>query len=301
MRVLVAGASGFLGLSAVRALGAGGHEVRGLVRSQAKGGAVAQAGGTPVVGDILNPAGLARAAEGCDALVHAARSTSTAPGMGQSLSAKVRLDGSYNLVAAARAVKARRLLVISGIWLHGSRTEVITEATPAKPIGSSLFNYQAERAALEANKPGALEVVVVRPGMVYGDGGWFREMVDGIKAGTYRVQGDGSNRWSPLHIDDCGDAVRTVLEKGKAGEAYIAVDDEPTPLRDFVGLIAETLNRPMPPALAPVEAIAALGDAPAKLLMADQAASNVKLKGLGWVPRWPRCQEGLPQLLATMR
>ncbi len=300
VRVLVAGASGFIGLSAVSALSVAGHEVVGLSRSPDKDELIRGAGGTPVRGDILSIPTLVDAAKGCDALVHAAAAATTASReVGQSVAAKVRVDGTYNLVAASRNVGARRLLVVSGTWLIGDRKEMITEAAPVKPTGTAMFNWQAERAAMDANKPGGLEVVVVRPGMVYGDGSWFRELVEEIRAGTYRVPGDGSNHWSPLHIDDCGEAVRTVLEKGKAGEIYLAADDEPIALRSFVDLVADALHVLHPAPRTPEEAIKFHGDATAKHLAANQVASAAKLKALGWAPRVKSSRTGVPQVIAA--
>jgi len=298
VRVFVAGASGFLGQSAVRALAAGGHEVVGLSRSPEKDEMIRAAGGTPARGDILSIPTLVEAAKGCDALVHAAAAATTASReVGQSVAAKVRLDGAYNLVAAARKVAARRLLVVSGTWLMGDHKETITEATPVKPTGTSMFNWQAERAAMEANKPGGLEVVVVRPGMVYGAGSWFFEMVREIEGATYRIPGDGSNHWSPLHIDDCGEAVRTVLERGKAGEVYLAADDEPVALRAFVDLTADALRAPRPAASTVEEAVKKHGEPTAKHLMANQVVSASKLKGLGWSSRVTSSRIGVPQFI----
>jgi nucleoside-diphosphate-sugar epimerase len=163
-----------------------------------------------------------------------------------------------------------------------------------------MFNWQAERAALEANKPGALEVVVVRPGMVYGGGGWFRDMVEGIRAGTYRVPGPGANRWSPLEVGDCGEAVRAVLERGKAGEAYLAADDEPVTLRAFVDTVADALRAPRPAAASAEEAIREHGEATARHLMANQAISAAKLKELGWAPKVQTSREGVPRAVAAI-
>ena len=301
MKVLVAGASGFLGAGAVRALAAAGHEVVGLARTPDKGKSVEQAGGTPAIGDILSIPSLLKAAEGCEAIVHlAASATSVSREIGQSTAAKVRVDGAYNLVATARKVGARRLVVGSGTWLYGDRKETITETTPVKPTGHSMFNWQAERAALESNKPGVLEVVVLRPGMVYGDGGWFREMVEEIRAGTYRVPGDGGNHWSPLHLDDCGEAFRAVLERGKAGEVYLAADDEPAPLRSFADFVAEAIAARPPPSSRLDDARALHGEATAAHLTANQALSSAKLKGLGWKPRFKSYRDGVPGVLHAM-
>ncbi|HEX9710742.1 MAG TPA: NAD-dependent epimerase/dehydratase family protein [Candidatus Thermoplasmatota archaeon] len=301
MRVLVAGAAGFLGLAAVAALSRGGHEVVGLVRSPAKAAHVEAAGGTPAVGDVLNASALAQAAAGCDALIHLAHTRDAgSPALGQSMAAKVRVDGAYNLVAAARAVKARRLVIGSGYWEFGHHEGTITEETPLNPIGTSVFNYQAERAGLEANRPGDLEVVVARPGMVYGDGGWFKEMVGAIRGGTYRVPGDGANHWSPVHVDDVGEGFRLLLEEGGAGQAYLIVDDEPLPLKEFAGLIAETLGVDPPVHESMEDTKARIGETRAKMLTANQRASNAKLRGVGWAPRWRSSREGVPAVVRAM-
>jgi nucleoside-diphosphate-sugar epimerase len=253
------------------------------------------------VGDVLNASALAQAAAGCEALVHLAHTRDTgAPALGQSMAAKVRVDGAYNLVAVARAVKARRLLIGSGYWEFGHHPGTITEETPLNPIGSSVFNYQAERAGLDANRPGSLEVVIARPGMVYGDGGWFKSMVDGIREGSYRVPGEGANHWSPVHLDDAGEAFRVLLEKGVAGQAYLVVDDEPLPLRDFAGVIAAALGVDSPAHDDMAQAAASLGTTRAKMLTANQNASNAKLKGLGWAPRWASSRAGVPPVVQAM-
>ncbi len=301
MRVFISGAAGFLGVGVVQALSGAGHDVVGLVHSPPKAGRVEAAGGTPVVGDILNASAVAKAAAGCDALIHLAHTRDAAsPAMGQSMAAKVRVDGAYNLVAVARAVKARRLIIGSGYWEFGHHDGVINEATSLNPIGSSVFNYQAERAGLDANQPGKLDVVIARPGMVYGDGGWFKEMVDGIRAGTYVVPGAGANHWSPVHIDDVGRGFATLLDRGAPGEAYLMVDDEPLPLATFAGLIAGALDVPPPPHDTLAEAKARLGETRAIMLSANLNASNAKLKGLGWAPRWKTSGEGVPPVVRAM-
>jgi nucleoside-diphosphate-sugar epimerase len=302
MRVFVSGSGGFLGVGVVEALTRAGHEVVGLVHHEAKAGRVRAVGGMPVVGDVLDMTGLVKAAAGCQALIHLAHTRDErGPAMGQSMAAKVRVDGAYNLVAVARAVKARRLVIGSGYWEFGHHDGVITEDTPLHPIGSSVFNFQAERAGLEANRPGTLDVLVARPGMVYGDGGWFKEMVDGIRGGTYTVPGAGTNHWSPVHIDDVGDGFRILLEDGVPGEAYLIVDDEPLPVKDFVGFIAGALGVAPPPHDTLEQAKARLGDVRAKLQTANQKASNAKLKGLGWDARWKSSRRGVPAVVRAMK
>lgn len=302
MKVLVAGASGFLGLAAVRSFAASGHEVLGLVRSPERGTVVKRAGGTPITGDIMSTSGLAEVARGCDVLIHLA--TTENPGgprtMGQSLTAKVRVDGAFNLIAAARASRVRRLIVGSGYWVWPDTPGAITESTPVSPMGEPLYNWHAERAALDAWRVGHVESVVVRPGMVYGPGSWLADMVDSMKRGTYRVIGDGANHWSCIHLDDCGEAFRAAAERGKPGEVYLAVDEAPVPWREVADFIADEIGAPRPPSIGRAEAVAQRGETLVRLQTANRAASNAKLKGIGWFPRYPQWREGLAQVLREM-
>jgi len=110
----------------VRALVAGGHEAVGLARSPDKDAVIRAAGGTPVRGDILSIPALVEAAKGCEALVHAAAAATTASReIGQSVAAKVRVDGAYNLVAAARKAVRVPLTVKFRLGLDSARANYL--------------------------------------------------------------------------------------------------------------------------------------------------------------------------------
>src|SRR5208282_2881801 len=294
-RILVAGASGFLGLSVVRALSRNGYEVRGLVRDALKGDRVRENGGTPMLGDVLDPRSLQKAVAGCSGVIHLAANP---PAEGDL--ARVRVEGTRNLAEAARRERALRLVVGSGYWVYRGQSETIREDSPVEPRGESQINYDAERAGREANSHGGLEVLVVRPGMVYGDGSWFRGLADSIRAKEYRVVGEGKNRWSFIDRWDAGTAFQAVLESGEAGEVYNAVDGHPAPLREFADLVATELGVPPPPSIALEAAQRELGEAVARHLAADRPTSNDKLRGLGWRPQVARYRERVPSLLREM-
>ncbi len=213
-RVLVVGAGGFLGRAVVRALAEAGHEVRGLVRDAAKGELVRESGGIPFVGDLLDRRALRTAAEGCAAAIHLAAHPSK-----EEDATRVRVEGARELLGAAREGGIARVVIGSGYWVYPGMPTVITEESPVDPRGESRANYDAERVGLRANSPGSLDVLVVRPGMVYGPGSWFRQLAVSLRSGGYSVAGDGKNHWSFVSLPDTGTAFVQVLSAESPGRS----------------------------------------------------------------------------------
>jgi 2-alkyl-3-oxoalkanoate reductase len=293
--VLVVGATGFLGRSVVRAFSAAGEPVRGLARDAVKAARVREDGGNPVLGDILDVESLRAAAASCRGVIHVAANPSEGGDP-----TRVRVEGTRNLVEAARREGVARLVIGSGYWVYRGQAEPIHEDAPVEPRGESQINYDAERAGLEANSPGRLEVLAVRPGMVYGNGSWFRTLAESVRSGEYRVVGPGSNRWSFVDRWDAGTAFRTVLESGGAGQVYNVVDGHPASLREFADFVASELHAPPPQTVTPEEAAREMGEIVARHVAADRPTSDEKLRGLGWRPQFPTYRDGIPGLLREM-
>jgi nucleoside-diphosphate-sugar epimerase len=297
--VLVAGATGFLGDAIVRAFASRGVPVRALVRDPTKVSRARAAGGAAVVGDVLDRDSLVRASRGCRAIVHVA-SAAARPEEGADYSRRVRVEGASNLVDAAHTNGVRRLVIGSGYWVYASRSSRITEDSPVRPRGESLHNYEAERAGLSANVPGELDVSVVRPGMVYGDGSWFRPVVQALDAGSYRLIDGGNNRWSFVSLADAGAGFRAVCEGGRAGAVYNLVDGRPARWGEFAGYVARSIGRPAPGSITLRAAARSYGTAVAHHLAANRAVSSAKLRGLGWTPRYHSFRQGVVPVLREM-
>lgn len=297
--VLVVGAGGFLGSAVVRALRESGYPVRGLVRSPGGADVVRAAGGRPVHGDILDRESLRGGMEGCRSVIHLAATYPERPEEAEA-ARRVRVEGTQNLVAVARQTGVRRLLVGSGYWVYADQPGTLSDDSALDPRGESKVNRDAELAGLAAHEPGTLEVLVVRPGMVYGDGSWFRAMVESIREGTYRVVDGGQNYWSLVERSDTAAAFRSVLESGRGGATYLVVDDAPIRLRELVNLLAGTLGARNPEPVDPKILRGEVGDDVVHHLSANRAGSNVNLRSLGWIPRYPDCRSGLPVVLRAM-
>ncbi len=276
------GGNGYVGRVTIRALVKAGHQVRGLVRSEEKDGPVTAAGGSPVLGDLTSPTSLQTALAGAEVAVHLATvSASTTPEKKEETLRKVRIQGTKNLVAAAKRAGTRRVIAGSGYWVHGDVKGTTTEDSPLHPVGDSRFNHETERIVLEANRTGEIEGLVARPGMIYGNGSWFSPMVESIKAGQYGYVGDGCQKWSVVDLDDVGEAYRVIVEKGRAGEAYLVVDDLPVAVKEYTGYIADLIGGPSPRGMDYGMAVKMMGEDFAKILSQNQACSNAKLRKLG--------------------
>ena len=294
--VLVVGASGFLGLEIVRAFAQHGWEVRGLIRDPAKRGRVRSAGATPIVGDILEPSSLLAAASGADTIVHVAANPPADRG-GTDRSREVRVDGVRHLVAAARSGAVRRLLVGSGYWVYADQPGLITEESQVDPRGESRVNYDTEREALAANRPGELDVLIVRPGMVYGDGAWFRPVVTAIERDAYHVIDEGKNLWSFVSLPDTGTGFFTVATAGRPGEVYNLVDGHPAAWGEFATFVAQRLGHRAPATITFGSAAREYGPEIAYHLAANRATSSAKLQALGWQPKFPEFRSGVSEVL----
>ena len=114
-----------------------------------------------------------------------------------------------------------------------------------------------------------------------------------IRKRQFPLVGNGDGVWSFLHTDDLATATLAAIERGRPGEIYNIVDDEPAPAREWLPFLAQAARRQ---AAAPRPGVAGeLVASPAAVMMMTESrgASNAKAKAeLGWTPRHPSWREG---------
>ena len=239
MRVFVTGATGYIGGAVVRAVQHAGHEVVGLARSERAAEALIGVGCEPHLGDIADPAGLAPALAGADAVIH------TAVGMGGGIVG----DADHAVVDAMVSGLAERngtLILTSGLAVYtGYRVPFVDESTPLDDVVAP----QRPRVALEERVLAAgvdgVRPVVIRPGHVYGGGsaGTFtRTLLDAARSAGHGVfVGDGNGLFAVLHLDDLAAAYVAALTDSSASGRYnlvaqtIAMRDVATAMSHGVG------------------------------------------------------------------
>jgi len=241
MRVLVSGASGFLGSHVAETLIDQGHEVRALVRRSSKTDFLESRGVELCVASLETGDGLEAALEGVDAVVHgAAIVKARTPEEFHAVNA----GGTERLLAAARehCPGLRRFVLVSSLAAHGFGTNgnprpVDAESAPVTHYGHS--KLAAERAVLAAAD--ALPVTVIRPPAIYGPRD--TEMFAFFQIVNRRVVtflGSPNNRLSLIYVSDCARAVVAVLTKDHpSGRVYFVEDGRTYSQKEF----AETVER----------------------------------------------------------
>jgi nucleoside-diphosphate-sugar epimerase len=297
MRVLVTGASGFIGGPTCAALAARGHDVIALVRRPGS----EPAGTRAVAGDLTDEASLVGAFREAapEAVVHLAAENGA-----QRSEAKLRaanVKGLEHLIAACRACDVPpRVVFVSTVVTGDAHGALLTEDTPL-PVQTAYGRSKQEGERMLAES--GLDVVVVRPCHVYGAGGWFAdEIVARLRQpGRFAVVGSGRNAWDMVHVDDLATALALAAESGRPGETYHCADDAPTTYAEAAGRAASALGVGAPRRIPALVARLAAGSGPVITVTRSARTSNAKLKAeLGWTPRFPDSRDGIPAVVAEL-
>lgn len=184
-------------------------------------------------------------------------------------------DPAAEMRRLACAARGARLIYVSstGVYAPGGGAWV-DEAWPTEPITAS------GRARLAAERALPADAIRLRAAGIHGPG---RGLVERLRAGTYRIVGDGSAHVSRIHVDDLAAAIE-LAAGSRARGALNAADDAPDP----IGLVADTLAAQLglpPPRRVP---IASVDPELAGMLAADRRIANAALKReLGLALRYP--------------
>jgi farnesol dehydrogenase len=265
VKVLLTGATGFLGKNVARHLVARGHALRILARE------TSDLRGLPTDvevarGDVTLSDSVREAARGCGAVLHmAALVKNWAPDRARFDA--VNVSGFRNALAAARGAGAR-LVYTSSFMAVGPAGPVPADESHVHPGRRYCNDYErtkaiADRAAREAAAEGA-DVIMLYPGVVYGpgeltDGNLVVQMIaDHLHGRLPGIIGRGDRLWSYSFVDDVALGHALALEKGRAGERYFLCGENAT-LHDLFAAVEQATNVGPPRLHIPYPVASALG------------------------------------------
>jgi nucleoside-diphosphate-sugar epimerase len=309
MRIFLAGASGVIGRPLVRALVAAGHEVTGTTRKQDRVAEIEGAGATAAVVDALDAQALKEAVGAArpEVVVHEltalpAKLDPREPGV-YDANNRIRREGTANLVAAAQAAGARRMVAQSiafvyapvGDWVKDEEAEVIkVDGTFGEAVAATM---DLERQILSAE---GIDGLVLRYGFFYGPGSSYAS--DGYQASEvlkrrFPIVGGGDGTFSFIHVDDAVTATLCAVERGAPG-VYNVTDDEPAPIREWVPAYAQAIGA-KPPRKVPVWLAKLIaGKEVVGMATTLRGAANGKAKReLGWTPTYSSWRTGFRDAL----
>jgi len=305
MNIFVAGGTGAIGRVLVPLLVNAGHRVIALAHSPDRASQLEHMGAMPVVGDVYDEVALPRlvAESEAEVVIHQLTAFGTKGGDPYAATIRVRIEGTRNLVAAARAARVRRFIAQSisfmcspfGSGLTDEETPLHLDAPAGvRPLAEAVASL--ERQTLDASR---MVGTVLRYGWFYGPGTSYDPegaIPNAIRKGTMPIVGAGAGTYSFIDLRDAAAATVQVLAHEGSG-IYNIVDDSPVRLSEWLPFAARLLDAPAPGYMDEALARQQLGDLRVYYMNEQRGASNAKAKReFNWQPTFPSWRTGFEAL-----
>lgn len=312
-KVLITGATGFVGRPLCRRLCDDGHEIRITLMSPDEiiPNGVSE---TVVIGDMAKAVCWSRAVAGMEVVIHlAARVHHLSEEIKNPyhLYHKVNTEGTISLAKEAVLAGVKRMIFVSTVKVHGECSDTpYRESDDCLTEDSyALSKLKAEQALIEIGKRSAIEIVIFRPPLIYGPGvrANFLRLFRFVDRGYPWPFGRLCNQRSILYVGNMVDAIASVIEhSAAAGEVFLISDGEDLSIPELYRRIAVSLGKrivmfPFNGSLFAL-ALRAIGRGDlARRLLGSLTVDTSKLQTtIGWKPKY-RIEEGLAATAAWYR
>lgn len=328
MRLLVTGATGFVGSGLLRRLALeSGREVVAATRTMESdaglsgniSGPASFAGSrlnTACVGNIHGETDWTRALDQVDVVIHtAARVHVMHETAVDSLAEfrRVNVEGALNLARQAVKAGVKRFVFLSSIKVNGESTRprqvFFADDSPHPQDAYAVSKHEAETGLRQIAAESGLELVIVRPPLVYGPGvrANFLSLIKAVARGIPLPLGAIHNRRSLVGLDNLLDFIMTCADhSAAANQTFLVSDAEDLSTADLVRHIAQAMNKPAHLIPVPVFVLEAGAALVGKRHVAQRLCSNLQVDTaknralLGWIPPFS-VDEGLRQTVAPWR
>jgi len=237
MKCLIVGC-GYVGLPLGVELVRLGHEVFGLRRNASAESELKAAGIQPLFGDVTQPETLAKLPREFDWVVNC-----VAAGGGAEDYRQVYLQGTRSLIEWLAPNPPKKFVYTSSTSVYGQTDgSQVKESSPTEPaVETAKVLLETEKLLLAVVAERKFPAVILRVAGIYGPdrGHWFKQFLKN----EARMEGDGSRFLNMIHRDDLIGCIIAALKRGRAGEIYNAVDDEPVSQMNFFQWLAGTVGK----------------------------------------------------------
>jgi nucleoside-diphosphate-sugar epimerase len=245
LKVLVTGATGFIGRAVVRALLKEGYEVRALVHNT-PGKSLEDAGVSIWKGDLTDPSTLRGIADGVNAVCHIAGILGGLD-VDQAYYCLLHAEGTANLLAECLNYPITKFIHCStaGVMGHGGSLWR-DEASGYNPGNVYEFSKaEGEKKVLSFVEKHHFPAIILRPGMVYGPGDMHHlGLFKAIKNNYFCLFGSGNSLLDPVFVNDvAGVFVKALKANDQVGETFLIAGPRPVPVRELAETIALSLGK----------------------------------------------------------
>ncbi len=303
MKVLIAGATGAIGVPLVTRLLAAGDQVTGIARSTAAADSLQQLGADYVCADVLDRDALLHALSGSrfDAVIHQLTALKKAPARYRDMAVTntLRTTGTTNLLEVAQRVGATRFVTQSIVFGYGFSDHADTVLTEAHSFGVPVPGPVAPTmAALRSAETQVfehpdVEGIALRYGLFYG--GDIGEISRMLRRRILPVSSS-EGRLAMIHHEDATGATEAALRRGKPDTAYNVVDNTPVTWRQYAQAVAVAVNAPRPIVLPGAVLRAVAPYAGLFMTRVSMTVSNERARrDLQWVPTYASYRDGIAE------
>lgn len=298
MRVMVTGSTGFVGRAALDLLIANGHEVMAVVRAPSPLAPVnAQ---TAVVPSFADAAAFRDALPGQEVVLHCAARVHVMEEAASDPLAEFRavnVEDTLSLARQAIAAGVRRFVFISSIKVNGEGTtgarifKANDVPAPSDPYGIS--KMEAEQGLRKLGEESGMEVVIIRPVLVYGPGvkANFRSMMSWLNKGVPLPLGSIRNKRSLVALDNLADLIVTCVDHpGAANQTFLVSDGEDLSTTELLDRMGRALRHPARLIPVPVGVLKLVGKLLGRDDMMQRLCGSLQVdishtrETLGWEP-----------------
>ena len=291
MRVLIIGC-GYIGLPLGEKLVSHGHAVFGMRRTPVVDTKLSSCGIVPVCADITKPQTLAALSADHDWVVHCVASA----GGSVEEYRQLYLEGTRNVIEWLASSPPQKFVYTSSTSVYGQIDgSIVDEISPTEPVAETAkILVETERLLLRAAGTAVLKPIILRVAGIYGPGRGY--WLNQYSAGQARLEGHGERYLNMVHRDDVVGAIAAALERGRAGEIYNVVDDEPTSQAALFQWLSIQTGCGLPP---PADEKRSAGS---KRGFTHKRVSNRKLnEQVGYCLRYPSFRQGFARELDAFR
>jgi nucleoside-diphosphate-sugar epimerase len=247
MRILITGATGFIGSHLVESLIDEGNEVISFVKPNSDTSFIANIDTDITIGDLRDFRSIKHATEGIDVVYHLAAIPNWQGGVSRQQYKAVNVEGTNNVLEACRLNDVKRVLFTSSLEAVGPSINgnPVNEKTPANP--KNIYGetkLEGERIAKEYNEKYGLEIIIVRLPMVYGPRNLLhlKRYFTTVKGGYYPIIGNGNTLIEFCYVNNAIYGIKLAMREGKPGEIYFISDEISYRFKEVILEIARQLN-----------------------------------------------------------